>query len=80
MLSEVYGMTNRETSDRIGEAIRKAVQLTLARQNLHKRHQHDRGGWRDPVMDPGLSNHSDLSLSTGAQRSFFSSFCQEFRI
>jgi len=64
MLSEVYGMTRNETSDQIGDAIRKAVAYTLAQQRRHKPQPHDKGGWRYVVPDGATFNDSDLSVTS----------------
>jgi hypothetical protein len=72
MLSEVYGMTRRETSDRIEVAVRRAILLTLAQQKRRKPHAHDKGGWRYLVTEPAALNDSDLSV-TGWQIMFLRS-------
>ncbi|MDA0578740.1 MAG: terpene cyclase/mutase family protein [Verrucomicrobia bacterium] len=58
MLSEVSGMTDPERQRRIGEALAKAVRVTLASQAVQKDERHA-GGWR---YDPKAGD-SDLSHS-----------------
>lgn len=64
MLSEVYGMTELEQSDRIGTAITKAVQLTRQHQQRPKRNPQDEGGWRYIASNQSFRNDADLSVTS----------------
>jgi len=61
MLAEAYGMTRGELSESIRAAIRKALEFSLARQQLPKPSPDDVGGWRYLVYTDG--NESDLSVT-----------------
>jgi len=62
MLAEVYGMTTPEQEARIGEAIKKALAFTRARQIARKRYTEDRGGWRYLRIWP--HRDSDMSVTS----------------
>ncbi|MFO0427746.1 MAG: prenyltransferase/squalene oxidase repeat-containing protein [Planctomyces sp.] len=64
MLSEVYGMTQYQQSDRIGEAIIRAVEFTREQQRRPKRNPVDDGGWRYLGKNRGLRSDADLSITS----------------
>jgi hypothetical protein len=70
MLSEVYGMTDKEQAPRIRAAVEKAIDFTRARQLAPKGSPEDRGGWR--YVRPWPQRDSDLSV-TGWQMMFLRS-------
>ena len=72
MLGEVYGSGPVQRSQRVANAIEKAIQLTRQLQIRSHRSPIDSGGWRylQPVNDPGAE--SDLS-ATGCQILFLRS-------
>ena len=65
MLTEIYGMADREQSDRIEPAIRTAIAYSLKLQARPKDRDIDRSGWRYPVDQPIAPwMDSDLSITT----------------
>lgn len=46
VLSQVYGMVDRERADEIAKVIPKALAFTRTRQTLRKSHKQEEGGWR----------------------------------
>ena len=64
MLSEVYGMTQSDQSDRIGKAITRAVEFTREQQRRVKRNPSDNGGWRYLGKNRGLKSDADLSITS----------------
>ena len=58
MLSEVYGMTDADTAERIRETIERAVRYMVGRQIVSQPPRRNRGGWRyfrPPISDADLS-------------------------
>jgi hypothetical protein len=70
-LSELYGMSQTERSERIQEVVAKSLQVTLEMQRWPKSPAQDRGGWRY-VSAPVYGTDSDLSI-TGWQLMFLRS-------
>jgi hypothetical protein len=61
MLAQVYGMTQGEKSQAIGEAIKKAIEFTRAHQLRPKASRDEEGGWRYLTPTPGTD--ADLSVT-----------------
>ena len=68
MLSQAYGMVDRERADRIAEVVPRALAFTRKRQSL-PRPSHEKGGWRYFYQG---NPESDLSV-TGWQMMFLRS-------
>lgn len=62
MLSEAYGMMDASDSQKIKQAIEKALVVTLAEQKRKKARAVDRGGWR--YLDSYQGVDSDLSVAS----------------
>jgi hypothetical protein len=60
-LSEVYGMTQRDKTDRLQKAIRRSIEATLEMQRWPKDRDVDRGGWR--YLYDFNKEDSDLSIT-----------------
>jgi hypothetical protein len=71
MLSELYGMSHTERSDRIKKAVLKSLSASLKMQGWPKTPREDQGGWRY-VGNPVFGTDSDLSI-TGWQLMFLRS-------
>jgi len=63
LLTEVYGMTSPEQSNRILKAIPKAIALTRKTQVSGKRREIDQGGWKYFRRSPHTTADSDLSVT-----------------
>ncbi len=61
-LSELYGLSDAEDTDRIGGAINRAIAASLEMQRWPKARADDRGGWRYLYRDPAR-RESDLSVT-----------------
>jgi len=62
MLTELYGMTGDLRSERIREAVVKALDFSRQLQTTHKKHRRDYGGWRYMFHFNGID--SDLSVTS----------------
>jgi hypothetical protein len=71
MLSELYGMSQTERSERVQEVVVKSLATSLEMQRWPKTPAEDRGGWRY-VGTPVYGTDSDLSI-TGWQLMFLRS-------
>jgi hypothetical protein len=62
MLSELYGMSQSDRSERIRAAVEKSLDASLTMQRWPKTPAEDRGGWRY-VTSPVYGTDSDLSVT-----------------